>query len=728
MGHFWAVGVGPGDPELLTLRAVAVIGRAHVIYHAGPGERQGRAWEIIRGLVRPEQEVRRVLTGPMRTASAAEDWRTPYRQGVEQIAADCQRGRDVVFVAEGDPTLYSTASHVWQLLAEEHPDVDITVIPGVSALTAAAARVRWVLAQKDETVRIIPAAHHVDGLAALLRSDANVCLLKAGPVVGQLYEALAEPGLGWEAVYVENLGTEREWITHDLAQAVGRDRYFSLVLLRRRELARGGPLNPKPAGRSGKVWVVGIGPGDLELLTRQALRVLQNATDLVGYAGYLKSLEALGCRARCHPLPLGAETQRAVLALDLARQGAQVALVSSGDAGVYGMASLLLETAAQAPEIEVEVVPGVTAATAAAACLGAPLGHDFTCISLSDLLTPWPAIERRLEAAGQGDFVVVLYNPASQQRTWQLPRARDILRAYRAPETPVGLVHGAYRPGMRVDLTTLEKLTAAAATMGTTVLVGSSRTRVLHGRLVTPRGYTDRAQSPLRGLTPPAQGAVGGASDVGRQIMAESFALIERELGPHTLPAWAFAVVRRMIHASADFEFARSLRYSADFEAAFWSAIQERAPLVTDTEMVLQGIRTAVGSIPGLPLLCHINDPETSNIAAAESLTRSAAAMRLAARRHPRPLLVIGNAPTALEESLRLVEQEGWRPAAIVGIPVGFVGVEEAKRHLLEQTRIPYLTCAGRKGGSAATAAAVNALLELSSHKPAALARGPTKS
>jgi precorrin-8X/cobalt-precorrin-8 methylmutase len=194
--------------------------------------------------------------------------------------------------------------------------------------------------------------------------------------------------------------------------------------------------------------------------------------------------------------------------------------------------------------------------------------------------------------------------------------------------------------------------------------------------------------------------------------MAESFAQIERELGPHALPPWAFAVVRRMIHASADFDFARTLRYSSDFEAAFRSAHKERLPIITDTEMVLQGIRTQIGSIPDLPLACSLNDPETTPLAEREGLTRCAAAMRVAARRHERPLLVIGNAPTALEEALRLVEQQAWRPAAIIGMPVGFVGVEEAKRHLLEQARVPYLTCIGRKGGSAVTAAAVNALVE----------------
>ena len=387
--------------------------------------------------------------------------------------------------------------------------------------------------------------------------------------------------------------------------------------------------------------------------------------------------------------------------------------MSSGDAGVYGMASLLLETAADAPAVAIEVVPGVTAATAAAAQLGAPLGHDFACISLSDLLTPWPAIEARLEAAAKGDFVVVLYNPASQQRTWQLPRARDLLLAHRRPATPVGLVHGAYREGMRIRHTSLGELTTDGVTMETTVVIGSSRTRVLDGRLVTPRGYDFASAS--GGCEPPDSSTHQGVNTPrspgiatpGQRILDESFALIERELGAHALPPCAFAVVRRMIHASADFEFARTLRYSDDFEAAVRTALQEGVPIVTDTEMVLHGIRTA---LTGRTLVCYLNDPAA---AATDDLTRSAAGIRQAARHHTRPLLVFGNAPTALEEALRLVEQESWRPVAILGIPVGFVGVEEAKQHLQAQTSVPYLTCVGRKGGSAVTAAALNALAEL---------------
>ena len=207
---------------------------------------------------------------------------------------------------------------------------------------------------------------------------------------------------------------------------------------------------------------------------------------------------------------------------------------------------------------------------------------------------------------------------------------------------------------------------------------------------------------------------MSGQAAAGRRILEESFAIIERELGPHALPAWAFAVVRRMIHASADFEFARTLRYSDDFEPAVRAALARGVAVVTDTEMVRIGVQTALTNRGGVTLACHLNDPETRRLAEAAALTRSAAGIRLAARHHAAPLLAIGNAPTALDEALRLVEAEGWRPVGIVSIPVGFVGVEEAKQRLLAQARVPYLTCVGRKGGSAVTAAALNALAELS--------------
>jgi precorrin-2 C20-methyltransferase/precorrin-3B C17-methyltransferase len=406
---------------------------------------------------------------------------------VEQIAADCRSGLDVAFVTEGDPTVYSTAAYVWQLLGELAPEIPIEIVPGVSSITAAAARVGWTLAQKDETIAIVPAGYHPDKLHSLIETFSTVCLLKVPQAIPQLVKVLDAFGLEREAVYVENLGTPQEWITTDLTRAVDRQGYFALVLVRATNSGTDSP--PRVMG---KVWVVGLGPGDPLLLTPQAREVLWAAEILVGYDSYLKALAPLGLRAELHGSPIGAEADRAAHALELARAGRRVALVSSGDAGVYGMASLLLETAATMPEIEVEVIPGVTAALAAAALLGAPLGHDFACLSLSDLLTPWEIIEGRLDAVGRGDLVLALYNPLSSRRTWQLPRARDILLAYRSPETPVGLVDKAYRPGMRVWQTTLGDLTTDGISMETLLIIGNSQTRVVNGRLVTPRGYGEQ--------------------------------------------------------------------------------------------------------------------------------------------------------------------------------------------------------------------------------------------
>jgi len=180
---------------------------------------------------------------------------------------------------------------------------------------------------------------------------------------------------------------------------------------------------------------------------------------------------------------------RAKQALAEAGAGRDVALVCSGDPGVYAMASITLEASADAPGVEIETVPGVTAAFAAAAAVGAPLGHDFATISLSDLLTPWEAIETRLRAAAAADFAVALYNPRSQRRTWQLDAARRILLEHRSPETPVAVVTDASRPDERAHVTTLAGLDPADTGMTSCVLVGSSTTRVVDGRVVTPRGY-----------------------------------------------------------------------------------------------------------------------------------------------------------------------------------------------------------------------------------------------
>lgn len=244
----------------------------------------------------------------------------------------------------------------------------------------------------------------------------------------------------------------------------------------------------------GRLYLVGAGPGDLAHLTPAARAAIVGSDVVVGYQRYLDLLRPLLGSRQTIASRLTEEVARARQAVDLARRGQIVALVSSGDAGVYGMAGPALEVLqalgwrpGDAPEVE--VVPGITAAGAAAALLGAPLMHDWACVSLSDLLTPWPLILRRLEAVAAADFVVCLYNPRSHRRDWQLGAARAVLLRHRAPRTPVGLVTDAYRAGQRVRTTTLGDLDPTLVDMLTTVVVGNSATVDLGGIVVTPRGY-----------------------------------------------------------------------------------------------------------------------------------------------------------------------------------------------------------------------------------------------
>ena len=234
--------------------------------------------------------------------------------------------------------------------------------------------------------------------------------------------------------------------------------------------------------------MIGIGPGARDLMTPRAVAELRRAAVVAGLDAYLEQVaDLLRPGTRVLASGLGAEQERAAEAVAQARAGRAVALIGSGDAGVYAMGSPALEIADDA--IDVTVVPGVTAALAVAAVLGAPLGHDHVMISLSDLHTAWPVIERRISAAAEGDLVTCFYNPASAKRDWQLRRALDLLAAHRPPDTPVGVVRDASRPGQAASLSTLREFDPGQVDMHTLVVVGSSRTRVQAGRMVTPRDY-----------------------------------------------------------------------------------------------------------------------------------------------------------------------------------------------------------------------------------------------
>lgn len=249
--------------------------------------------------------------------------------------------------------------------------------------------------------------------------------------------------------------------------------------------------------KTGKIMLVGLGPGSHDHLTARARAAIAEADTVIGYATYIRLVADLLEGKEVVKKAMTEELDRAIEALDRAKAGKKVALVSSGDAGVYGMAGPTFEVLFQAgwtPDsgIEVEIVPGASALNTCAALVGAPLTHDFCAISLSDLLTPWPTIARRLDAVAYADFVVALYNPKSGRRTRQIEEARRLFLRHRRPDTPVAIVKSAYRAKQRIEFTTLEKMGECDIGMLTTVLIGNSNTFVRHGLMVTPRGYANK--------------------------------------------------------------------------------------------------------------------------------------------------------------------------------------------------------------------------------------------
>lgn len=242
---------------------------------------------------------------------------------------------------------------------------------------------------------------------------------------------------------------------------------------------------------SHKVYVVGIGPGDFEQMTVKAARVLKESDVIIGYTVYIDLVREHLPGKEFLSTPMTKEADRCHMAFSEAQKGRTVSMICSGDAGVYGMAGPMYEIGVKHPDIELEIVPGVTAATAGAALLGAPLTHDFSVISLSDLLTPWALIEERLLAASKADFAVCLYNPSSKKRQDYLKKACDLMLRYKSPDTVCGIGKMIGRQGQEKELMTLKRLRDTSVDMFTTVFVGNSQTKVVSGAMVTPRGYKD---------------------------------------------------------------------------------------------------------------------------------------------------------------------------------------------------------------------------------------------
>jgi precorrin-2 C20-methyltransferase/precorrin-3B C17-methyltransferase len=407
-----------------------------------------------------------------------------YDESAARIAEHLDAGRDVAVLCEGDPFFYGSYMYLHERLAARYPT---EVVPGVTSFSAAAAAAGTPLAKRDDVLTILPGTLPPDVLAARLQTSDAAVVLKLGRTFGGVREAAGRAGVAERGIYVERASSPDERIA-PLADVDGRVPYMSLVLVptaRRVERAN---------GRVGSVAVVGLGPAGPQWLTPEAQAELAAADALVGYETYLARVPARHGQAR-YASDNRVEGDRARHALALAAAGDRVAVVSSGDPGIFAMAAAVLE-AVEAENgrfagVEVRVVPGLSAMQAAAARVGAPLGHDFCVLSLSDILKPWEIVERRLRAAGAGDLVLALYNPASRSRRDQLARAVEVLLEDRALETPVVVARAVGSEAESVSVTTLGALDLEAVDMRTLLIIGSSTTRAVNGFVYTPRRYGD---------------------------------------------------------------------------------------------------------------------------------------------------------------------------------------------------------------------------------------------
>ncbi|MGH3276826.1 MAG: precorrin-2 C(20)-methyltransferase [Streptosporangiaceae bacterium] len=498
-GRLTGVGVGPGDPDLLTVRATRVIAAADVIaYHCA---RHGNS--IARAAAAPylrDGQVEEVLRYPVTIEAGGQDYRDLlaqfYDEATARLAAHLEAGRDVVVLCEGDPAFYGSYQHLHTRLSGRFA---ASVVPGISSVSAAAAAVGTPLVQHEQTLTVLPGTLPDDQLRARLASADAVAVLKLGRNFSRVRAALDEAGLLSRARYVERAGTAGERVEPLADVDPATVPYMALALVPGEGRRPDVPVRPALA-LSG-VTVVGLGPGDPGWLTPEAAAAISRATDLVGYRPYLARVPERPGQQR-HASGNTVEGRRAAQALDLAAAGQQVVVISSGDPGVFAMASAVIEQVAAQPDrwpdVPVTILPGVTAAQAVAARAGAPLGHDYCVISLSDRLKPWEIIAARIEKAAAADLVLALYNPASRRRTWQVGAVRDLLLRYRDPATPVVLGHGVGRPGERVTVTSLAGLDPADVDMSTLVIVGSSQTTV-HDRpggplVFTPRHYGAASQ------------------------------------------------------------------------------------------------------------------------------------------------------------------------------------------------------------------------------------------
>lgn len=497
-GHFYGVGVGPGDPELITRKGARLIEQADVIaFHAGVGK-ESNARRIAVGLF-PSGVVEEQLTYPVTTgatdhpggyAGALADF---YEESAARLAAHLHAGRDVVLLAEGDPLFYGSYMYMHDRLASRFPT---EIVPGVPAFVAATAATASPLVRQTDVLTVLPGTMPEAELARRLADTDAAIIMKLGRTFPAVRRALEAAGRLDHALYVERASMpEQRWlpVTEVDAKSVP---YFSLIVVtgdslkgsRSRSTSESAEEITPVAQPTAELVVVGLGPGPDAWLTPEASASLAEVAHVVGYGPYVDRVPQRAGLTR-HSSGNTVEVDRARLALDLARSGEKVAVVSGGDAGIFGMAAAVFE-AAEDPtyaDVPIRVVPGVSAVQAVAARAGAPIGGDFAVVSLSDRLKPWSVVERRLRAIAGADLVLAIYNPASRSRTEQVATAQRVLLEHRKPDTVVVVGRDVGRDEESLTVTTLAELDPASIDMKCLLIVGAESTRDGPAGVWTPR-------------------------------------------------------------------------------------------------------------------------------------------------------------------------------------------------------------------------------------------------
>ncbi|MEU0544765.1 precorrin-3B C(17)-methyltransferase [Nocardia sp. NPDC005978] len=587
-GKLWGIGLGPGDPELVTVKAARIIGAADVIaFHSA---RHGRS--ISRAIAAPYMRAGQLeehLVYPVTTETtehpggyqgAIDDF---YESAAARLAEHLAAGRSVALLAAGDPLFYSSFQHMHRRLADRF---DSEIIPGVTSVSAASAALATPLVEGEQVLTILPGTMDTDELTRRLRETDAAAIMKLGRTYPGVRQALADSGRLDDAFYIERASSTRQRVLRAADVDEASVPYFAITIVpgpapqtripltettanpgapasnaesaATSSAARAtthattpndvlgvadspacsGPADSAvisgetesgaPAGEAGafavtadaaigaaranasadtnssaasagpladapgQVVVVGLGPGSQEWITPEVARALAEATDIVGYATYVNRVPERPGQQR-HSSDNKVESERAAMALDLAKRGAKVVVVSGGDPGVFAMAAAVIEESSdpQWRAVPVRVLPGVTAATAVASRVGAPLGHDFAMISLSDRLKPWEVVAGRLAAVAAADMAFAVYNPRSSQRTWQVGAMKDLLLEHRKPETPVILGRDVGGPAESVRVVTLAELDPDEVDMRTLLIVGASTTTVFEAAN-GPRVFTSR--------------------------------------------------------------------------------------------------------------------------------------------------------------------------------------------------------------------------------------------